>query len=118
MTLVATFLAIALTQPPPNAPSEEDVVLLNSRSFLIPIRVVPERKDQIAELQLFVSRDRGHTWTRIATAKSDARDFVIKEQHDGLVWYALRVIDWKGAAEPESLSRTPAMKVLIQTDRK
>src|SRR5579859_4094192 len=35
---------------------------LNQRSFQIPIRVQPERKDDIKGLELYVSTDNGQSW--------------------------------------------------------
>jgi len=48
------------------APSQE--FFLESRDFKIPIKIDPRRRNDLLELTLFVSRDRGSTWVTAAQA--------------------------------------------------
>ena len=44
------------------AGTPDDVVYMNHRGFQIPIRIQPERKNEVRELILYLSRDKGRTW--------------------------------------------------------
>lgn len=74
MMLATGCLALLLAQPPaqvPSAPPAEEIDRSDSRHFELPLRVNPARKDEIEEIHLFASWDKGRTWERVAKAKRD-----------------------------------------------
>jgi len=121
MMLATSYLALLLTQPPapvPSAPPAEEIDRINSRHFDLPLKVDPARKDEIEEIHLFESWDKGKTWQRVAKVKPDQVRIEVKTKRDGLVWYTLRIIDTQGIADPADLSKSEnIVKVRIETEQ-
>ena len=117
MTLITATVALILAQAVPEPPAmEEDVSRIDSLNFEFPVRVDPDRQDDIEEIQLFESWDKGATWTHIARFKADQKAIAVKAKRDGTVWYVLRVIEKNGVADPVDLSKSGNIqKVLIDT---
>src|SRR5262249_4280980 len=67
----------------------EDVVHMNQRGFQIPIRIQPERKAEVRELILFMSRDQGKTWEIYNRATPDKPGFEFFAASDGVLWFSV-----------------------------
>jgi hypothetical protein len=81
---------------------------LNQRSFQIPIRVQPERKDDIKGLELYVSLDNGQSWQASARALPDQAAFNYAAARDGHYLFTVVVLDKKtGLPEPRDVMTAP-----------
>lgn len=95
-----------------------DVWHMNTGKFQIPIRIQPNRRDEIKELQLFSSRDQGKTWDLAAKATPDKENFPYFAPGDGLYWFSVAVIDQKGQQDPRDIMKAPVgQKIVVDTLR-
>lgn len=115
--MVMNLLGVALlTTCFQQTPSEEWP--LNTPKFQIPIRVHQERKGQIKELVLYVSKDKGKTWEVSTRAKPDQEAFTFSAKEDGPHWFTIGVVDVKGNQEPADIARAQVgQKVLVDTQK-
>src|SRR5262249_41673049 len=73
-------------------------------------------KQNLKQLQLYVSTDRGKTWQPSATAGPDQKYFQFLTDRDGLFWFTVQTQDMEGVYFPKSLEgATPSLKVLVDT---
>jgi hypothetical protein len=106
--------------PPPmlyQAGGEEgEVVYVNQKGFTIPISVKPERRADVRELVLYVSRDQGRTWEIHGRTAPDRKGFDYFANSDGLVWFSVAVIDKQGKQDPPDPYRTQVgQKICVDT---
>lgn len=115
--MVINLLGIALLSTCfQQAPAEEWP--LNTPKFQIPIRVHQERKDQIKEIILYVSKDRGKTWEIHTREKPNQEAFTFLAKEDGAYWFSIGVVDLKGRQEPPDVARAQVgQKVLVDTQK-
>jgi beta-lactamase regulating signal transducer with metallopeptidase domain len=89
---------------------------INRRAFRIPIRVSEERRPEVREVVLFVSRDQGQTWETHSRVKPDKDGFDFAATSDGLYYFTVAVIDQQGRQDPPDISRAPVgMQVVVDT---
>jgi hypothetical protein len=95
-----------------------EVWYMNSQQFSLPINIVPERRGDIRELRLFVSRDEGQSW-QIADTKTPDRDkFAYTAPGDGRYWFTVAIFNQRGQQEPTDVSKVPVgQKVVVDTTR-
>jgi hypothetical protein len=87
---------------------------LNQRAFQIPIRVQPERKDDVKGLELYVSTDNGQTWALNAKAAPDQSAFNYTAPKDGHYLFTVVVIDKKtGQSEPRDVMTAPVGQHIV-----
>lgn len=95
----------------------DEVVYMNQRGFQIPIRVQPDRLNDVKELILYSSKDRGQTWGisgRADPRKTKAFDFWAEQ--DGEYQFNVATIDRRDRQEPPDIYKVPAaMKVCVDT---
>lgn len=115
--MVMNLLGVALlTTCFQQTPSEEWP--LNTPKFQIPIRVHQERKEQIKELVLYVSKDKGKTWEVSTRAEPNQEAFTFVAKEDGPHWFSIGVVDVKGIQEPADIARAQVgQKVLVDTQK-
>jgi hypothetical protein len=115
--MVMNLLGVALlTTCFQQTPSEEWP--LNTPKFQIPIRVHQERKEQIKELVLYVSKDKGKTWEVSTRAKPNQEAFTFVAKEDGPHWFSIGVVDVKGIQEPADIAKAQVgQKVLVDTQK-
>lgn len=106
--------------PPPAAvePAAESIPT-RLMSFGVPFTV--SAQDPLPqEVQLYVSGDRGVTWSLYGRKRPAANmapeesEFPFRAARDGLYWFALRTIDRSGHARPDGPLQ-PELKVLVDT---
>ncbi len=98
---------------------------VNMREFHLPfenfLSVLPD--EQLREVRLYVSRDNGKTWrpyqtfTREQIQKLPNKNFVVRTNTDGEVWFSLRVVNQQGVETPGESGR-PTWRVLVNTTGK
>ncbi len=93
-----------------------EVIPLNNNKFEIPIRIVPEKRQEIQTLELYASTNQGKNWDLVATATPDQQAFAFTAPADGLYWFSVRVIDHNKHAEPPDIMTAPVgQKILVDT---
>jgi hypothetical protein len=83
--------------------------------FNIPFQAGPGAEN-LVQLQLFVSTNRGRSWVAAAAATPDQRFFRFEAEHDGLYWFTVQTKDRSGRYFPPSLEGIqPSLKVYVDT---
>ena len=104
------FLGLALGSGQAGA----DYYPLNVRSLKLDIDYQPERRQEIQQVQLLVSRDEGQTWAVVAAVTPDKDHFVFTADSDGKYWINMVIVYRNGMKEPPDVTRVPpAQKLLI-----
>jgi len=104
-------LATALSQPAmPDAP---DFQVTRVRSHKLGVNYKPERKKDIQEARLFVSRDQGQTWEMVQAIPPSQEEFTFTAKADGLYYISMQLVFTKGPAEPVDVSRAPPAQKLV-----
>jgi hypothetical protein len=96
----------------------EDVIHMNQRGFQIPIVIQPERKNDVRELLLYVSRNQGQNWEIANRALATAKAFDFFAERDGMYQFSVAVIDQRGRQDPPDPYKVPEpskMKVNVDT---
>lgn len=113
--MAAGLLTLACLLVAPGA-SPSDVWPINQRTFNIPIRIDPARRQEIKQLALHASADQGKTWMEVAVASPDKDSFSFTAMMDGVYWFHLVIVDNQGGREPADLKQAPpAQKILVDT---
>jgi hypothetical protein len=90
----------------------------NDKQLQIPIRINPERKGDIRELVLFVSRDEGKSWQEAVRARPDQEGFPFLAAQDGPYWFKVAIVNQQGAQEPADINQSPiGQKLIIDTTK-
>jgi len=111
MLLIPAFAAEPIEVP-------DDVAEVTTRTFAMPIRIAPDRRDRIERIRFFVSLDRGKTWKHKQDCKAVDGQVCFKAPKDGVYWFALQVVLKSGKREPSEVDNlTPAMKVYVNSER-
>jgi hypothetical protein len=93
-----------------------DELRIASRQFQIPVWVDPAQRENIKEVQLFVSADDGKTWQQFANLRRHGEGFPFRFEapREGTYWFKLRIIRSDGTREPRDLSSAQAaLKVRV-----
>ena len=94
------------------------VFTLKNRAFRVPVQVESRRQD-IEQILLYVSIDKGKTWTETAVIGPDEEWFRCIVPADGSYWFAVQVALKNKTKEPaETRLLQPALKVEVQTPKK
>ena len=97
-------------KPPAPAP-----YITQKTSLAIPFSVGDGRADfQPAEVQVFISFDRGVNWNLYSRHRPQEGEFVFRARRDGEYWLATRTIDRQGKAFPAG-SLVPQLRVIVDT---
>lgn len=113
--LVATF-CLGATAASAQDFGGEETAYLKQRTFLIPIEVASEDGNAIKELRLFVSVDKGATWTQIARVQPTQPNFKFRAKVDGEYWFSLALVDTNGKVDPPDVKmQEPGLKVVVDT---
>ena len=114
MTLGAmTWTCLFLTAAAPT-----DVWQLNQKAFQIPIRLDPQHRAEIHELDLYVSHDQGQSWNLEGRATPDKEFFPYVAREDGSYWFTVAVIDQKGRQTPQDVHAAPVgQRIIVDTVR-
>lgn len=95
-----------------------DVFPINQQVFGIPIRMDPNKRALIRNLELYVSTNQGATWDLVGSATPDKDEFKFEARADGMHWFYVMSYDLQGRKEPPQLNKeTVQQKILIDTLR-
>src|SRR5262245_34153399 len=101
----ACMLLAAAAGAPTSLPP--DVCAVKSAKFEIPIKVDPERKQEIRALELYVSTNQGRNWEMVGAASPAQSGFQFTAPVDGLYWFTVQTTDVQGRKEPPDGKMTP-----------
>ena len=100
------------------AATPDEVFYMNHRGFQIPIRIQADKKADVKELVLWVSRNEGGTWEIQNRARPDAKSFDFMSQADGMFYFSVAVIDQAGRMDPPDVYKAPVgQKIYIDTTK-
>ena len=92
----------------------QDEYEIKSPRFSIPIRISPNRREDIEKIRLFVSEDEGKNWKHERDSKPGDGSADFTAPHDGRYWFAVQVVSKNGSIEPAKPDKlAPAMKVYV-----
>jgi hypothetical protein len=97
-----------------------DVWYMGSPKFSIPIRILPQKRGDIAKLLLYVSKDEGRNWTVATDAKPDQEAFPFFAQGDGPYWFKVAVVGKNGQQDPsaQDIYTAPVgQRIVVDTTR-
>jgi hypothetical protein len=114
MLFNAACLALLALTP---ASDEPEFTRLTARRFEFPLFVQPDRLEEIRQINLFISWDRGKTWKKVASASASQKAIRYTAPRDGLAWFTLQVTYKDDRVEPARLGMEGynIQKVLIDT---
>jgi len=111
------LVTLALVASPSHGQSgaEEKVYYWNKKAFRIPFTPEPANR-QIQKVELYLSRDGGRSWSRVAVNNPNDRFFDFQAKDAGWHYFAPRTIDQDNRAYPANLDQLqPYMKVCVDT---
>jgi hypothetical protein len=101
--------------------AQPDKIYSRQKAFKIPFQIPdPSEQKQLQEVQLYVARD-GGIWEKYTSSPADVpadkRSFVFRTDQDGEFWFAVRTIDRRGTANPESETKLQSgLKVVVDSE--
>ena len=116
------FLAIALAgctvgtcvaQAPNAADASSKVLATKLSGFGVPFKINSEDSTYI-EVQLYLSRDAGKTWTFYGRKNTDEQEFRFEADADGEYWFSLKTLSRDRRLLPEG-DPQPELKILVDT---
>jgi len=107
------LLGLATTIGQPALPDAQDFQVTKVRTHKLGVNYKPERKKDIQEARLFVSRDQGQTWEMVQTILPTQDEFTFSAKADGLYYISMQLVFLKGPAEPVDVSRVPPAQKLV-----
>jgi hypothetical protein len=109
-TLALTCVLLVAGQAP------DDIMSLNKRRVRIPIDIQPSRLQEITQLTLYVSPDKGQTWHKEAVVPPEKGEFIFNAPADGEYWFRMATTNRQDKQEPENIyNGPPPQKILIDT---
>lgn len=97
-----------ITQPP-----LVKTVATNLRSFGVPF-TINANDASFVEVQLYLSRDIGKTWTFYARQTTDKENFPFNAEQDGQYWFSLKTLNRDRQLIPEG-DPQPELKIVVDT---
>ncbi len=101
------------------APTEDGLpkpIWFGQLAFSIPFNVQPSlpAEQQPAQVQLYVTTDRGATWRLAQTISPQAKNFDFRAQTEGEYGFLIRTVDRGGRITPEAAG-APELRVIVDT---
>src|SRR5262249_4296633 len=111
------FLGLTLSCDP--VVLRQEVYEVDTQQFKLPIWVDPDERDKIESIRVFVSVDRGKSWSARIDCKPIDDGVPCLAQVDGMYWFALQIHNKDGTSEPANeKDLVPTMKVHVNAQRK
>ena len=121
LALAAVLAAPSIAPPARAAPmlqsAEPRQTFSDSPSFRIPFNIQdPATLEQIAEVHLYVSADRGLSWQHVGKTSPNQLAFPYRASHDGEYWFAVRTRDRQDRLYPPDMEEVkPKLRVVVDT---
>jgi hypothetical protein len=111
MTRILVYLALSVPGP--------DEIEWTNASANIPIMYAEGRKAEIRQLVLYMSTDRGGSWTQTAVAQPGQEHFRFTATKNGPYWFVLVIETQDGKREPAEVNRAePGLKMHVRVGKK
>ena len=107
------LLGLVTTLGQPALPDAQDIQVTKVRTHKLGVNYKPERKKDIQEARLFISRDQGQTWELAQAIPPTQDEFTFTAKSDGLYLISMQLVFLKGLAEPPDVSKVPPAQKLI-----
>ena len=113
--LIAICSVGSVAAQAPNTATTDDVKVIATKlsGFGVPFKIDSENSAYI-EVQLYLSRDAGKTWTFYARQDTDGKEFPFQAEEDGEYWFSLKTLSRDRLLLPEG-DPQPELKILIDT---
>jgi hypothetical protein len=85
------------------------------KSFKMSVLIDAKDRRKIAEVLLYLSRDKGKTWKKAQSAPSDVRYFDYKADVEGSYWFAVQCLHVDGKKVPIKVTE-PGLRVLVESN--
>lgn len=97
--------------------AEPRITYSDNPSFRIPFNIQdPAMLEQIAEVHLYVSSDRGLSWEYAGNTAPDQLAFPYRASRDGEYWFAVRTRDRQNRLYPPDMEQVrPKLRVVVDT---
>lgn len=119
--LAELILAMVVSAAPPAGPPGRpaplpQAITTRQTAFTIPFRIqgAPPAGQAPAEVQLYVSTDRGATWQLHSRVDPQQGRFSFRAGGDGEYWFLMRTMDRSGQLRPQGDAR-PGLCVIVDT---
>src|SRR5262245_26908388 len=89
-------------------------IATRQKSFAIPFRFPVTATAPQADVDLYVSNDRGQTWQLYGTERLPKNSFTFRAVEDGEFWFSVRTRSHGGAARPEGQAKVE-LRVIVDT---
>ena len=91
---------------------------VNYKDFQIPISVDPDRREEMEQIRLFISTDRGKTWKQAKSVSVEKKSFHFHAPSDGIYMFKIQTVFKDKHVIPEDINDgPPALKVRVQTTK-
>ena len=117
MLFVANIAAAQSQTRKPFEPLQKTIKVLSTNldGFGIPFQVAG-KNGQFIEVQLYISRDKGKTWSFHSRQPTSAREFPFTSDEDGEYWFAIKTLDRNRRLLPDGDAR-PELKIVVDTKK-
>lgn len=86
--------------------------------FTIPFRIAADRRPQVREVLLYLSRDRGRSWQVVARTNPNQEGFPYQAFQDGPHWFSVALLDANNRQEPLNIYTAPVgQKLVVDTTK-
>ncbi len=98
-------------------PLQRTIKVLSTKlnGFGIPFKVA-ESGGQFIEVQLYISRDQGQSWSFHSRQPTSAREFPFVAEGDGEYWFAIKTLDRDRRLMPDGDARAE-LKIIVDSDK-
>lgn len=112
VAVAAPRAALAAAQQAGSVP----VVFEDETTFRIPFNATDSVRQQLSEVHLYVTADRGLSWVYAGATAPDQPAFPFRAERDGEYWFAVRTRDRQGRLHPADVEKVvPGLKVIVDT---
>ena len=112
---LAVSMAVVDAAPAPTHPALPQPITTRQTLFSIPFQIerAEHPSQKAAEVQLYVSTDRGARWQIYQRVPPEKGHFLFRAVTDGEYWFLIRTLDRSGQVRPQRAE--PGLKVYVDT---
>lgn len=115
VAVAASAMGVA-AEPPASGANLPEPITTRQTLFSIPFHVdrAENPMQEPAEVQLYVSADRGMNWQAYSRVQPEAGKFLFRAVTDGEYWFAIRTLDRSGQPRPQAADAA-GLRVVVDT---